>query len=274
MPMRYEEFPPPPDLVDFVAAAWAFQAGDGSSVVAQVPPDDGVSIAFVRHAGLMRLVGPHRQARRLPMAGGSEVWGVRLQPAAPEPLLGVSPGLLRELTVPLEAHAPGLAAQLGGALAGVDSAAEAAGVFARELRPLVRAARPLDRTVAAAALLIAESHGAVPIAEVAAASRLSGRQLCRRFAAATGLTPKEFARIRRLRAAVTELVLEESVGLADLAGRSGYADKAHFSRDVTAAFGASPTSTARVLKRIEHVRVRRRAGGMTDFFKTAEPHSV
>lgn len=87
---------------------------------------------------------------------------------------------------------------------------------------------------------------------IAAAVGLSVRQLERRFRAAAGLTPKQFARVRRVRAAAVTLVKDEGKGWAARAAEMGFADQPHLAREFVALTGCPPAAFAEDVAEIEH----------------------
>lgn len=79
------------------------------------------------------------------------------------------------------------------------------------------------------------------VAQIAAALGLSVRQLQRRFRDQTGLTPKHFARIGRLRRVLAFLRDDARFEtLTDLAHDLGYSDQAHMNHDFKALTGLAP----------------------------------
>jgi AraC-like DNA-binding protein len=76
------------------------------------------------------------------------------------------------------------------------------------------------------------------VSEAAEAVNLSERQLTRSFRDTMGLHPKRFQRILRLRRAV--IAAKGGMSLAGAAIEGGYADQAHFTREITALVGAPP----------------------------------
>ena len=92
--------------------------------------------------------------------------------------------------------------------------------------------------------------------EAVRASGLSHRHLVAKFREATGLAPKQHARILRLQAALARLGTPGAPA-AELALDTGYADQAHFSRDFRAFAGMTPTDWLRAAPaQPNHVRVR------------------
>jgi len=116
----------------------------------------------------------------------------------------------------------------------------------------VRAARPLDDAVRRAVLAIVAARGDASIAAVAAGIGLGERQLQRRFREAVGLTPKQFARIRRMREAAAGMLRPGSPGWAAVAADFGYADQSHLIDEFSQLTGLTPVAFEDRLRRIEH----------------------
>jgi AraC-like DNA-binding protein len=108
---------------------------------------------------------------------------------------------------------------------------------------LIQAGRLVpDPAVAAAACAL--SRG-VPVGEVADGLGLLPRTLRRRFTAQVGLTPKRFARVRRLQRVVRDLDGQVRVDWAAVAARHGYADQPHLTDEFRALVGVTPTEYLR-----------------------------
>ncbi|MFO1055518.1 MAG: helix-turn-helix domain-containing protein [Dongiaceae bacterium] len=79
--------------------------------------------------------------------------------------------------------------------------------------------------------------------DVRGAVRQSGyshRQLNQRFREAVGMTPKLYCRILRFQGVLRRLASSPTVGMAELALASGYADQPHLARDFRAFAGVTP----------------------------------
>lgn len=100
------------------------------------------------------------------------------------------------------------------------------------------------RPVADAWRAIVAASGRVDIGELAYEVGWSDRQLRKRFAAETGLTPKTAARVVRFdrarRLLAGRLRAGRPAAPADLAAECGYGDQAHLSREFTALAGCPP----------------------------------
>lgn len=98
--------------------------------------------------------------------------------------------------------------------------------------------------VAEAWRVILATDGAVPVAAVAAHVGWGRRHLAERFRHATGLTPKEAARVARFER-VGRLLRARRLPLAQLAVECGYADQPHLAREWRALTGAPITTWLR-----------------------------
>ncbi len=165
-----------------------------------MPPDGCISLAFRRGSPTAVVLGPWTVPLTPPVVAGDAFFGVRFWPGAAGALLPIEPRKLKDRVVPAVefpelAWSQKLIAELWrGAGETLDP-----GSAERALQALVPGARPLDAPMVAAARRVMATGGEVAIAELAADAALSPRQFRRRFTAAVGLSPKELARIWRLR---------------------------------------------------------------------------
>ena len=97
------------------------------------------------------------------------------------------------------------------------------------------------------------------MSELAIRLDMSARQLQRRFRSCSGLTPKQYARARRLRAIAADLGRNERrPAEASWVARAidlGFADQAHLTRELSAMTGRSPVSFATDIGAIAHGEV-------------------
>jgi AraC-like DNA-binding protein len=78
------------------------------------------------------------------------------------------------------------------------------------------------------------------VAAVADRLSVSGSTLLRRFTAQVGLTPKRFARVRRLQRLAARLQADREVDWARAAAECGYFDQAHLINDFRELTGMTP----------------------------------
>lgn len=255
--MHYRELPPPPALARHVAALWSFQLAPDDAEVPEhaVPPDGGALLAVALAAGQVRhvaLVGPTLSALRVPVLRSVLYLGLRATPLGAALFLPGPAHRWRDRRGVMHSEDPARAAGLRAALAGCDDASEALERLAAQARLWLAATPPIDAAAEAIATRIVLSHGQVAVQGLAAEVGLGYRQALRRFEAATGLQPKELARLRRLRHACLLAVAHEAAGSADLSAAAGFADQPHMSREFMDFYGWPPRLTLAYLRRIEH----------------------
>lgn len=236
--MTYEESPPCAALAAALASHWRFAlAPDHPPGLHRVPPDGLVNLCWVP-PGRAVLVGPRLAALRVPVAAGAEYRGVRFLPGAARALLGVASASIREQVVPFDDE------RVARALSAGPAAVESLFVRLGWEGP--------DPAVFELTRRILVSDGTAPVGDLTAGFDLSYRQLLRRFYEAAGLTPKEFARLRRLRAACLEAVASAEPSWAAVSAGAGFADQSHLAREFRGIFGWPPRLVHEYLRQIEH----------------------
>jgi transcriptional regulator GlxA family with amidase domain len=181
--------------------------------------------------------------------------GVRLVPGAAASLFGLDVPKLRDGKFPLRDLVD--ASAFEAAMRTADPADLAS--VAQSLSPVLHhwianRARPADEVVdhLIARMLAGED---ATIQQLTEGLGVSYRQALRRFQQATGLSPKEFVRLRRIREACVRALLDSSgvgAGWAGISAATGFADQSHLSREFGRTFGWPPTLVHEYLRRIEH----------------------
>lgn len=193
-----------------------------------VVPDGCVDLLW--SGASLSIAGPDTSSRRVRLARGRHVVGIRFPPGVAGAVFPVPASYLRDAQ-PTAADVLGrdVAARLEDMLAGGD---DPHALLLRAVRPLVRSPDPL---VLAAIRELDRPDARV--AAVAAAIGLSERQLQRRVSDAVGYGPKVLARVLRFRRLQR---LSRGLSLAERALDAGYADQAHMTAEVTRLTGLSP----------------------------------
>jgi len=245
--MIYREIALPDSLRAVALCAWQFviEAKDPPSFPHQVPPDGAAGLVLTRapdgslHA---RLLGPALAAFTVPVAQGFDYVGLRLRPEMARQVMGAPPlpGTVDQVALngPFAPVWRDLAALIAGACDWRGAIAMFGGIV------------PGDAAVAGAIDHLIASGGAVPVARLAAEGGLSERQFRRRFHAATGVAPKQYADVQRVRRALI-LALDDP-DWAAVAHDSGFADQPHLIRDVKQRFGAAPRRVAGYFGGMQH----------------------
>lgn len=242
----YREIDPGTRLADHVLCLWEFRVDPTLSGMYRhhVIPDGCVSVVHRRPGpsggSSLVVMGPRLQEFRVDVWGGDEYCGVKLWPDAAGPLLGLSPATLLDRVEPLALHAPALADPLSRALNECPDLAAAGAALLASLRPPGPGGQEPDPVVRRAVSLIVAEAGQGSISGLAGRLGLGHRQLQRRFREAVGLTPKQFARVRRLRASLAGALDANPNSWAGLAARSGFADQAHLAREIARLTGLTP----------------------------------
>ncbi|MEV8373494.1 helix-turn-helix transcriptional regulator [Kribbella sp. NPDC056861] len=208
------------------AVLWA-RTADGEAY--RVLPDGCMDLLWIE--GELAVAGPDSRAHVGAAEAGVRYAGLRFAPGTAPGFLGVPAREVLDQLVPLgEIWSPGrsrrLADRIGRAAIPALALEEVAGELFDEApdRLVGQVLRGVRRGVAVPAL--AGSVG------------LSERQLHRRCLDAFGYGPKMLDRVLRLNLALDRA--RAGLSLAEVAARTGYADQAHFSRDVKALTGVPP----------------------------------
>jgi AraC-like DNA-binding protein len=256
----YRECPPPPELRHLVLSFWEFavRAGPGNApVMHEIFPDGCISLVYRRNDALnirgFSVSELHPRSRVLPVFDGDVFWGARLSPAACARVLGCDPAVVEIRQCRAEDGEFGiLDTALLEQLRECVTLEEWIGLFSARLAEFEAGRADVDQKILEAVTIIEESCGEVRIAGLAARLGLSVRQFERRFKRSAGLSPKQYARARRFRAAAAALAEGIKVNWADRAAEMGFADQAHLTHEFSSLSGRSPKSFAEKVKKIDH----------------------
>ena len=256
-PRRYfdGERPPPEPFAEHVLALWTFDVDipEGESALHTMWPDGCVSVSIVASNGApaaAHVIGPRLRALRAPMRRGLVVRGMRLWPDTAASVLGVDPVAVRDLTRPAAEVLGFGALTLARAVARARDEAELETVWEAWLAPRIAAATLPDPDVRFVVRRLIDSDGTCDIAAAAREAGISMRSLERRFSAAVGLSPRQFARVRRVRAAIGAIAAGERA-VSSLARHAGL-EPASFTREFRGVAGIAPQALMTQLDQLEH----------------------
>ena len=255
-PLLYFELEPPRELADVVLAFWGFEVRDGAPTVHTLWPDASVSLTWGMYGGstiVATVTGARTKPVAVPVQPGVAFRGVRFWPDSAA-LFAIDPRQVRDGRVSL-AEMGALGARLGSAIRNATSLTDAFAIFESALLPCLSNAGRIGPLVRQALRLIdaAPDRGT---GEVARELGTSDRQLRRRFGDATGLAPKEYARIRRLRHTLGRVMSDDDSRWSTIAAQSGFADQPHLVNEIVRMTAFTPTMLEQRLRLIEHVGVR------------------
>lgn len=258
--MKYQEAPSPVSASALVDSIWVFEAGpigpDGREHV--IVPDGAVSLTVFRAAdgaGGCGVTGPSAKAHRAPLVDGSIYAGIRLRPGVAGTVLGCDAMRFRDHIGPAGPPVPEAVRSLASHVEGATTPNDLILRLQQCAADIAASTPPIDCLVVDFAAEIARLKGAAALEALSERLGVSPRHMRRRFQRQCGLSPKEFARLRRVRAACIDLVMENRAALADAASAAGFADQAHMSREFREVFGGSTLLIRAYLSQIAHERL-------------------
>ena len=257
--MDYAEHPVPDDLRRHLQCLWVLRDAAPGGDIQVIYPDGrcellaelGVPLRFHGTDGGIRAdqafcfaaqqLGPIR----LQATGPVLCIGLRLMPACSGLIAGTQLPELRDQAPDLYTLDAAFAADFRIA---AQTFAQTASTHALwDLLRLRCTAFQPDTLVERAVERLDSSEGTLRIAELAEQLGIGLRTLQTRFLIAVGMTPKEYARVRRLQALLHTLDVERSA-IADAAARHGYSDQAHATHDLARWTGITPARLVRALR--------------------------
>lgn len=257
--MEYVEHLPPPGLQRHVQCLWELRDNAPGDDLQTIYPDGRCEL--LAELGVpLRFHGPDGEVRadQAFCFAAQQLGPIRLQAAGPVHCIGVRltaacSGLIAGARLPtLRNHAPDLHA-LDDAFAMQFQAAARASAETKSPEPLWELMRSRcngfapDVIVEQAVDALDAAQGDLRIADLAKRLDTALRTLQARFLHAVGMTPKEYARVRRLQALLHTLDAEPA-GIADAAARHGYSDQAHATHDLARWTGTTPARLVRALR--------------------------
>lgn len=259
--MRYEEYRAPDGLEDHVLSLWSFErpATETGEVRHLIPPDGCVSVAVAAHVfrpSEVILVGAHDRPLEVPIHPGDRYWGIRFWPDAGATCLGLDAEAWVGRSGPAIGSLPNTPDVVLHALQRGTTSDEVKQLLARWAQAQGWATTPLDAAVRLAVLAIVAAKGTLSMQELPKVTGLSSRTMLRRFRAATGMTLKRYAKVRRFREAAARHHESPTTTWSRIAAEVGYSDHAHLTREFRAIHGAAPSEVARLIARISHGTIR------------------
>ncbi len=263
--MIYEEVAPSPAFAPYIERFWAFslEAHDPSSLDHVIVPDGTASLSITEPTGvaaIISLTGPALVAVHIVAHRGASYRGVRIRAGALRAFLGLDAVAVAGRRLILADLLPDLAGAMAARCTDLSSLSAFTAAF-ESLVPVPLIAP--DAAVCGLADALIASDGAVALHDIMDGFGVGARQLRRRFVTETGLTPKAFSRLRRVRRACVDMIHRPDEGMAGISLDHGYADQPHLSRDVKAVFNMSPQMLTTYLRQISHLNLFE----MSDLFK-------
>ena len=258
--MQYREHAVPAELTDFVLSFWEFQVASEEPFHYDhhIPPDGCISLVtkFVPQGDSAQVifVGPRTDSFVVPITHSQNYFGIRFWPFAAESLLGDKLDRSIGFVGPAQLLAPHIEEAIRKHISKcelenvVKALQDAATEFTSGCKPPDDCARKMIERIIA-------DKGQTQFSKVADEFQLGQRQIQRRFKASTGLTPKQFARIRRFREAAAELLQDKPRPWVTVAHDAGFSDQSHLIREFSQMIGLTAEELKQKHAAIDHTDV-------------------
>jgi AraC-like DNA-binding protein len=234
----YVEVPPAPALAPFVERLWVHRiTGPPPPEGRLLLPDGRVHLVWIAGLGA-RLAGPAQQAMSPPALASMLAFGATFFPGAAPYLLRTPASELVDRHVHVDGIDARLATQIDDALSAAADPPAGVAALTRVLTRRIADTRDRPDPVVRAAVALLDGATAT-VADAAAGTHFSERELQRRFVHDVGYAPKTLQRVLRLQRFLGQRTAPH-VALAGAAARAGYADQAHLSREARRLTGLSP----------------------------------
>lgn len=256
--MFYREESPSLNVSHFVLSFWEFRvdAQISAPVLHEVFPDGCVSIVFYRNRQTkfqQLFISPiNLKSIYVSVNPGDEVFGMRVLPEACAAFFGINPSDITNQPFQKETAGRRFSGKLENRLNDCENFSEVIGSFENYARIFGVKSFEIDNRLAKATRIFIESEGLAKIAETAKEIGLSERQFERNYRKASGLTPKQFARICRFRATAIDMINNTNQNWANRAADKGFTDQSHLNREFSNLTGNSPVEFSENVSRIRH----------------------
>ena len=256
--MCYWRVPPDPRLREHIHCYWVMEGAKSTVPSRELLIPDGYSeiVLNLDKTGFERwkLTDPARQAsmRHSYVIGGRShsvgtysietmrLAGVKLDPRTLRALIRTDLSEFRDETLRLGDLGSTPLLELEDAAASLRTAEEIVALLDRFFLETLRGAAPARDAVEALRRRIHADRGATSIMRWASDARIDARRLERGFCAATGMTPKQYARVIRFKRTYREIIARGNA--APLAAQlDGFYDQSHFNREFRHFTGVAPT---------------------------------
>ena len=255
----YREMAPTAKFEAYVLSFWEFvvESEFAGSIDYEIFPDGCTSLFYyrnrTRNINVVGLSSLSLETVTQQVYGGDQFWGMRISPAACSDLLRIDPiKLLRFDASKSEIDLSHLTAGLIDDLTSVPKFEEFVSICELRISGLIADGCSYDLAVAEAVRQMAELKGESRMPHLAQSVGLSVRHLQRRFKASSGLTPKQFLRARRIRAAAVNIVENRDQNWASRAAELGFSDQSHLTHEFIAITNRSPRAFAENLRDVAH----------------------
>lgn len=258
MAVQYHYVPRPP-LSAFIESFWLYDGERPSHTIERRLPDGLTSLVINLHEDRTRIYdgcdqdrfhdtsgsvisGPHSRVTLLDTRSVTSAIGVTFRPGGVLPFLPFPASELHGEILSLETLWGTEAAELRGRLCKATMPAVRVAILERFLLARLDPSKEGHPAVACAVRTLEDTVSAPTVASTAENIGLSQTRLIQVFREAVGLTPKQYARLRRLQHALRLLDTGRVMTWGDVVVGCGYFDQSHLIHDFQALAGLSPSA--------------------------------
>lgn len=255
--MKYDTYPPQPDLEAIVKCYWTLEVPAGLDAPKQrVVPDGCIEMCFILGDDIKRftsetdyllqpramVIGQITKPYFIQPTGYVNSFAVRFYPYGFANFINKSFHELADKETPLEElFEPELVRKLAQEIIAAPSTAHRIRLVEQFL--LAKLAEPvtLDTIVKSTIDALVRSNGNTSIRAILQEDPSKRRSLERNFSKQVGISPKHLGRIIRLQAALKMMLSQQDQKLTQVAYDNAYYDQAHFIKDFQEFTGTSPS---------------------------------
>lgn len=249
----YQELMPEKALQSIVDCYWISETKSEQSQ--HILPDGCTDLIFnfgnavsaeVKEASLagesISAVGMMTKYRKVVVAPGTRLVGVRFKTGAMSPLTSVPLHKFQDINIDAEEIFPGLNESDWDRLVSLESGSQLASELDRLIyRMKSKSDDKVDSIAAASIQHIRDHKGNIMVKDLTDNFGISKRQLERRFRSSIGVSMKSFARIVRFLFTKSLIKAKPEESLLNIAFNNGYYDHAHLTRDFKKMAGSIPS---------------------------------
>lgn len=251
--MIYQKITPSEHLRPYIESYWIIDSENDVSLERHKIVPDGFPEMIFHYGDAYRInivgnwevqsvnlfAGQFRNHFHLENTGHAGMLGIKFKPAAVTQLFGLDMKLFTDKVTKIESCDLSLLTPLLTYNLRLDTKED----FIKKFETIIKAIKgqPKNDSLLKAVSIIQNSHGLVPISELALASGKSERQLERLFSKFIGLSPKFYSRIIRL-GHIFELMQSKDNSWSDLVYESGFYDQSHFIKNFKEFTGEDPSA--------------------------------
>jgi AraC-like DNA-binding protein len=257
--MQYNEIPPGPEIALFVKSILVYESdadekavlpfyADGYPGMMYFESEKGLTVyPHDKQMPSFFIYGQTLEPLQLVFESSFRMIVFQFYPFILRSFFGIDPKSINDNCYNLwELQDPVIAATVAGLQGSASDRERAAAITDYLLSVFTAKQQRLDRDIREALVMISENRGQVAIADVCDSIGVNQRTFERRFAAETGLLPKQFARIIQFQSSLGQLAGNDYDKLTDIVYENGFSDQSHFIKVFKAYTGMTPKAFSKL----------------------------